>query len=64
MLPFLQYWYAGHVQKLILFCSFSVKGYLRKGNVLLLMKENQKASYAFQQAMEVDSNCSVSQDDM
>ena len=38
----------------------AVKGYLRKGNIHMAMKENDKASDAFQKALDIDSNCSVS----
>lgn len=38
----------------------SVKGYLRKGNILMAMKENDKAADAYQKALDIDPQCSVS----
>ena len=38
----------------------SVKGYLRKGNILMGMKENDKAADAYQKALDIDPQCSVS----
>lgn len=34
-----------------------VKGYLRKGSVLMGMKELSKAQMAYQQALDIDANC-------
>lgn len=44
----------------IIFLLCSVKGYLRKGAVLLAMKEPTKATIAYQKALEIDANNSVS----
>ena len=38
---------------------FAVKGYLRKGNILLALKESTKGADAFQKALDIDSSCQV-----
>lgn len=40
----------------ILCLFYIVKGYLRKGSILLAMKEPTKASSAYQKALEIDPN--------
>ena len=37
-----------------------VKAYLRKGQILLLMKETNRAKDAFESALDIDPNCQVS----
>lgn len=43
-----------------MFLIWTVKGYLRKGSILLAMKEPTKASSAYQKALEIDPNSEVS----
>ena len=41
-------------------CAYVVKGYIRKGHALLGLKDTMKAMQAFQSAVDLDPNSTVS----
>lgn len=45
----------------IFWISFAVKGWIRKGKILQGMQQYSRATTAYQKALELDSNASVSQ---
>ena len=43
-----------------MYLSHPVKGYVRKGNALLALKDTVRAMQAFEKALEIDPNNAVS----